>query len=159
MNAIFTKLEKLQKKHVPSMGKAKTVYGEILRAYARLAYRFYNDGDVFYKDYGVDTCGSSLLYLSHELSTWSDPKLYRAIFKWEKEGPIYDDEKRYEKMLIEVGKLLYDFLISEEGEQLKSIRNNVDSRAVYYRSALKKWDDYDDEDEYDKDKDNDEDEY
>lgn len=140
MNPIFTKLEKLHKKYVPSYGKAKSVYGEILRAYARLVYRFYNDGDMFFKGYGVDTCGSSLLYLSDTIDGFMDSKLSNAIRKWKRDSPIYDDEDQYEKMLIEVGKLLYAFLISENGEHLKDAKNRVDSRSDYYQMAMKKWD-------------------
>lgn len=149
MNPIFTKLNKLHKNYVPSYGEAKTVYGEILRAYGRLVYRFYNDGDMFFKGYGVDTCGSSLLYLSDTIDGFMDSKLANAIRKWKRDSPIYDDEDQYEKMLIEVGKLLYAFLISENGEHLKDVKNRVDSRSEYYQMAMKKWDIEEDEDDYD----------
>ena len=48
---------------VPSSGKADTVAGEIYRAIAKIDYRFFNDGDVFYDGYGRETCGSSVEYL------------------------------------------------------------------------------------------------
>lgn len=48
---------------VPRSGKAPTVAGEIVRAVNRLAYRYWNDGDLFYEDYGRETCGSSAAYL------------------------------------------------------------------------------------------------
>lgn len=147
MNPIFTKLDKLCKKYVPPYGEAKTVYGEILRAYARLAYRFYNDGDMFFKGYGVDTCGSSLLYLADTIDSFMNNKLSNAIRKWKRDSPIYDDENQYEKMLIEVGKLLYAYLTSEKGEHLKDVKNRVDSRSDYYQKAMKRWD-IEEDDEY-----------
>ena len=147
MNPIFTKLDKLHKQYVPSFGEAKTVYGEILRAYARLVYLFYNDGDMFFKGYGVETCGSSLLYLDDTIDGFVDSKLANAIRKWKRDSPIYEDEDRYEKMMIEVGKLLYVFLISEKGEHLKNVDNHLDSRSDYYQKAMKRWD-ADEEDYY-----------
>ena len=144
MNPIFNKLDKLHEKYVPSFGEAKTIYGEILRAYAQLVYRFYNDGDMFFKNYGVDTCGSSLLYLDDTIDGFMDSKLANAIRKWKRDSPIYDDEDQYEKMMIEVGKLLYAFLISENGEHLKDIKNRVNSKSDYYQKAMKKWDEEED---------------
>ena len=40
---------------VPDEGKADTVLGEILRAYHRIMWRWYNDGDGYFLDYGVTT--------------------------------------------------------------------------------------------------------
>ena len=38
-------LEDWFEEYVPSMGKADTVGGEIVRAFSRIEYRSYNDGD------------------------------------------------------------------------------------------------------------------
>ena len=55
------KLEKrnqvLFDKLVPGSGAAETVEGELMRAINRLVYRWYNDGDYFYKGYGAETAG------------------------------------------------------------------------------------------------------
>lgn len=48
---------------VPSSGKCDTVAGEILRAFMKIDYRCYNDGDKFYEGYGRETCGSPATYL------------------------------------------------------------------------------------------------
>jgi hypothetical protein len=48
---------------VPSKGKADTVAGELVRAMMRILYRDYNDGDLFYEGYGIETCGGSVAYL------------------------------------------------------------------------------------------------
>lgn len=42
---------------VPSSGPAKSLAGELARACMRILYRDYNDGDVFYDGYGLETCG------------------------------------------------------------------------------------------------------
>ena len=41
---------------VPAQGKAGTLGGELLRATARLGYRYLNDGDMVGRDYGNETC-------------------------------------------------------------------------------------------------------
>lgn len=52
---------------VPSSGKADTVAGEIVRAMMRILYRDYNDGDLFYEGYGVETCGDAVAFLCDKL--------------------------------------------------------------------------------------------
>lgn len=56
-------LEVLFEELVPSKGKADTVAGELVRAMMRILYRDYNDGDLFYEGYGIETCGGSVAYL------------------------------------------------------------------------------------------------
>lgn len=48
---------------VPMSGKADTVAGEIVRAMMRILYRDYNDGDLFYDGYGIETCGDAVAFL------------------------------------------------------------------------------------------------
>ena len=55
--------QELSRELIPSTGKAETLGGELLRAIERMIYRYYNDGDVVTKGYGIATCMSSLLYL------------------------------------------------------------------------------------------------
>lgn len=57
------KLEFLHTNFVPASGMAATQGGEMIRAMMRIMYRDYNDGDVFYMGYGLETCGSSAAYL------------------------------------------------------------------------------------------------
>ena len=44
--------EEMENLHMPSMGKCKSVGGELIRAMDRIIYRFYNDGDTVLKYYG-----------------------------------------------------------------------------------------------------------
>ena len=55
-NILFDKL-------VPGSGAAETVEGELMRAINRLVYRWYNDGDYFYKGYGAETAGPAHSFL------------------------------------------------------------------------------------------------
>lgn len=59
----FDQLNDLCKAHVPLIGQAKTVGGEVCRATVRLLYRWFNDGDYFWEGYGIETCAPAVLYL------------------------------------------------------------------------------------------------
>ena len=48
---------------VPPRGKADTQAGELIRAIGRILYRWFNDGDVFYKGYGVETVLPSVAFI------------------------------------------------------------------------------------------------
>ena len=61
--AVDDKIDYLFNKYVPQEGKAKTVGGEIIRALCRVVYRWMNDGDMFFKDYGIETCAASAIFL------------------------------------------------------------------------------------------------
>jgi hypothetical protein len=55
-NALYSEL-------VPGSGKAETFEGELLRATARIVYRYYNDGDFFFENYGAETAGPPATFL------------------------------------------------------------------------------------------------
>lgn len=61
--ALSDKMGKLFDELVPSMGKADTEAGEMVRAYNRIAYRYYNDGDKLGIGYGNETCNAAGRYL------------------------------------------------------------------------------------------------
>lgn len=54
----------LYKKLVPASGPAETVEGEMLRAISKIVYRYFNDGDFYFKGYGKETAGSAHKYLT-----------------------------------------------------------------------------------------------
>jgi hypothetical protein len=53
----------LYEKLVPIEGKCDTVEGETLRAFSRIGYRYFNDGDKFFEGYGCETAGPAHAYL------------------------------------------------------------------------------------------------
>lgn len=57
---------------VPGSGKADTVAGEMVRAMMRILYRDYNDGDMFYDGYGIETCGDAVAYLCDKIPDLED---------------------------------------------------------------------------------------
>lgn len=48
---------------VPDRGMCDTQAGELVRAINRLIYRYWNDGDIFCEDYGLETCASDAAFL------------------------------------------------------------------------------------------------
>lgn len=57
------KMGKLFDELVPIRGKADTEAGEIVRAYNRIAFRWFNDGDKLGIGYGNETCNAAGRYL------------------------------------------------------------------------------------------------
>lgn len=57
------RINKLFKELVPETGKADSLAGELVRAMSRIAYRFYNDGDMVNIAYGKETCNPVARFL------------------------------------------------------------------------------------------------
>ena len=66
------RINKLFKELVPETGKADSLAGELVRAMSRIAYRFYNDGDMVNIAYGKETCNPPARFLiakgNHEIA-------------------------------------------------------------------------------------------
>ena len=63
---ISESLEKKRQELVPTMGQADTLEGETLRAFDRVVYRWFNDGDKYSEnenDYGYITVRPSVVWL------------------------------------------------------------------------------------------------
>lgn len=139
------RLDKLHDELVPSLGKAETVAGEIVRAASRLNYRFYNDGDRIAVDYGNETCNSSARYLIEELEKTEAGKDIsdELINLWEE--PYISDNK-YEYKLQSVIADISEYV--ETNPHLREAINNKDSRDDYSDpSDYDYWDNEDDEEE------------
>ncbi len=57
------RINELFKELVPETGKADSLAGELVRAMSRIAYRFYNDGDMVNIAYGKETCNPAARFL------------------------------------------------------------------------------------------------
>ena len=81
---------------VPSSGKSNSLAGELIRAANRIEYRWFNDGDRFFEDYGIETCGQPAYFLMNfeindEMPLWdfmlnvaednADDKYYDAFLE------------------------------------------------------------------------------
>ena len=123
--------EELYNKYVPGVGKADTVLGEVLRACSQVIYRWYNDGDQFNEDYGVQTAGSSAMYLMYHQPVQSIAKIVKS------EG---DTTFNYGPFIEHLEKALIDLCHNEsEVEKYAAQSNGIDSRSDFIRDAEKEF--------------------
>lgn len=74
---------------VPTSGKADTEAGELIRAVMRILYRDFNDGDLFYQGYGIETCGDAVAFLCDKLPYLE--REFEEIAMQNMEGQRYTD--------------------------------------------------------------------
>ena len=79
---------------VPDSGKCDTLAGEIIRAINKIEYRWFNDGDRFNEDYGIETCGQPALFLA-KIEVDDDAPFWDLIIDVDKNG----DDDNYERMI------------------------------------------------------------
>ena len=155
-NQIYTHLEedlskesakdfdKLFKKLVPDHGKCKTFEGEIFRAYNKIAYRRYNDGDLCNTGYGIETAGSAFIFLSKFASQIKGIKELLSKLSSEK------NEDKYDKILDKIGELIVSY-VKEKVETKKTTLNQLDM-LDYYEEAVRRFGKpYEDEDDFEDD--------
>ena len=138
-------------KLVPGMGSADTIEGEMLRAINRIAYRFYNDGDYYYKGYGAETAGPahSFLVNSKEIP-FKLQSVLKSIFNKIMSSPAVDEEKTYEDAIkLMFGEIL-DYIDSKEGNYTES-KENMFNYESEYEDEEDYDDEFDDDDYYDDD--------
>lgn len=109
---------------VPTEGKAESLGGELVRAIVRIIYRDRNDGDKFFQGYGLETCGSSAMFL---YNNGFDTQIDHII---ENAGRYENDDDAYSDAINKLGQLVLD-RIQNEPELLTTL-NDVDSRDVDY---------------------------
>lgn len=119
---------------VPSTGKADTVAGEIVRAFDRITYRYYNDGDVVDTGYGIITVNPSFRYLYDTIPDIAGLKIPQCSgFPDE----INCDE--YEKFLYDLQQIVQSYL--QKHPELEETPNEDDSRTASYEeeNAYSEW--------------------
>lgn len=108
------KFDQLFEELVPPQGACKTLAGELIRATNRLAYRFYNDGDVIGHGYGRYTCNQPARFIIQNIST--APQYFRLHdilnTMW---GMWWDDEK-YGELLHELVDKITEYIIVNKVE-------------------------------------------
>ena len=93
--------DELYDKYVPARGKASTVGGEIVRAFCRINYRWFNDGDYAGYGYGLETAGPACTYLMQ------NEEFEEAVLKLLN---IVDNDSAYEKALLRLGNAIANYL-------------------------------------------------
>ena len=109
---------------VPNEGKADSLGGELVRAIVRIIYRDRNDGDKFFQGYGLETCGSSAMFL---YNNGFDTQIDHII---ENARRYEDDDDAYSDAINKLGQLVLDRIQNEP--DLLTTSNDVDSRDVDY---------------------------
>ena len=104
---------------VPSSGMADTVAGEIVRAMMRVIYRSYNDGDVYYDGYGLETAAPSMAYIT----SFDIPGVNDLVTSIAHER-LEDDE--YNDKLEQITDLVNKYLLNNV--ELFITKNTTDSR-------------------------------
>ncbi|MEO6301773.1 MAG: hypothetical protein ABIP51_01245 [Bacteroidia bacterium] len=128
------KLEQLFDQLVPSSGASETIEGEIVRAINRVWYRYNNDGDVFFRGYGLETAAPSVKYLlKSPIGSMLKPifsKMVSGVRAMPKrkygdfEGQ-FSEKDPYLKGLEQIGQIVVKYVESKGG---KYTPNTSDSR-------------------------------
>ena len=141
------RINKLFKELVPETGKADSLAGELVRAMSRIAYRFYNDGDMVNIAYGKETCNPAAHFLMAK-GNKRVSSLATAIWG------IYDDDA-YEELIDLLAGAVIDAIDSNP-----ALRTTPTEDMWSYRTDEDVDDDWEDEDDYEEeDYDEDEEDY
>lgn len=104
------RINKLFEELVPTSGKADSLAGELVRATARIGYRFFNDGDMVNQGYGKETCNPAARFLiakgNAEISSLT-------VALWE----IFSEDA-YEKVLDTLEGAVADYIKKEADKQV-----------------------------------------
>lgn len=128
-------MERLYNELVPSMGKADTEAGEILRAFGRINYRFLNDGDMIGVDYGNETCNAAARYLIKHVGG-NVAKEINLIWG-------YDYSEAYKRFLNATEKGIYYYLLDNPD----AFTNGTEDLWDHARQEDRDWYDEDEDDD------------
>lgn len=116
------KINQLFSELVPACGKSDTVAGEIVRAIARLGYRWWNDGDKIGVGYGKETCNAAARFLVSAC----DERVGDAVANMWGYGDVYHtySDERYELLMTKLNRAVLNYL--EDHPELKMTENKED---------------------------------
>jgi hypothetical protein len=123
-----SKLDAYFKKLVPDSGSADTIEGEMIRAMSRILYRYYNDGDFFFRGYGKETVYPSVKYLN--TSTPISSKLRSLFSKAQSEAPKKIPGSKRDGYVDQLGEK--DMYLHYIYEAVKEVLKYVDSKKGNY---------------------------
>ena len=131
---------------VPSSGNADTIEGEMLRAINKIVYRWYNDGDYFFKGYGIETAGAPMAFLAtcDEIPQEVQSQMGRLE---DKAIDSNGEEAKYETTIKEMLEYILTYIESKEGEYTPSKVDMFDYQPLLSQSNDEEYDD-DEEDFY-----------
>lgn len=130
---------------VPSMGKADTEGGEIMRAVNRIQYRYWNDGDIAGHGYGKQTVNPAVRFLDFVVDRLKSCTFRTLVNKFQDyvDG-TYVSDSEYDEKVKELVKesIIY---IAQKGLYDKSNERDMFDYAI---PEVDKEDDYEDEDDF-----------
>ena len=129
--------ESLYDKLVPGMGKADTQEGEMLRAINRIIYRYYNDGDEYFRGYGTETAGPA-----HSFLVNANTGVRSAMEK------IFGDGTNYEETIQDALEHILSHIEAKQGKYTPNTEDMFSYEAEFEDEEDYEDDYYDEEDEY-----------
>ena len=131
-----SKINDLTEQYVCLEGKCETLAGEILRAYNRIIYRYYNDGDVAGEGYGRETVNPALRFLFSQL-----PSIKQFFEINYNDKSLYYIDYDYETILNKIGFIILDNF--EKHPELFTETNYFDMWN-FAEDSDRDWNDFDD---------------
>lgn len=130
---------------VPSMGKADTEGGEIMRAVNRIQYRYWNDGDIAGQGYGKRTVNPAVRFLDLVVVRLKSCAFRTLVNQFQDyvNGTYVSDSEYDEK----VKELVKEAIIYIAQKKLYEVSNGIDM-FDYTIPEVDKEDDYEDEDDF-----------
>lgn len=111
---------------VPSTGPADTVAGEVIRAIGKVGYRYYNDGDVYYQGYGLETAAPSMQYILDFISQYGEKEDQDKAKKLIEDQMTQYDDRRYKDHLDSIFEIVLTVLGYPENAKLFEEKNTQD---------------------------------
>jgi hypothetical protein len=124
-------------KLVPGMGKADTQEGEMLRAINRIIYRYYNDGDEYFRGYGTETAGPA-----HSFLVNANTGVRSAMEK------IFGDGTNYEETIQDALEHILSHIEAKQGKYTPNAEDMFSYEAEFEDEEDYEDDYYDEEEEY-----------
>ena len=124
-------------KLVPGMGKADTKEGEMLRAINRIIYRYYNDGDEYFRGYGTETVGPA-----HSFLVNANTGVRSAMEK------IFGDGTNYEETIQDALEHILSHIEAKQGKYTPNTEDMFSYEAEFEDEEDYEDDYYDEEEEY-----------
>ena len=111
---------------VPSTGPADTIAGEVIRATGKVGYRYYNDGDVYYQGYGLETAAPSMQYILDFISQYGEKDDQDKAEKLVQDQMTQYDDRKYEDHLDSIFEIVLTVLSYPENAGLFEEKNTQD---------------------------------
>ena len=107
---------------VPDSGKCETLAGELVRAANRIEYRWFNDGDRFFEDYGIETCGPAFKFIVTNVDDDSFYKLFESAAT-----KNFDDD-RYDTFTQDLKDKIVEYILSHKETLAQETKDMLDIR-------------------------------